>query len=180
MRCVPAVTRTAAALLLVSLAAVGCSNATQGGTGETPDADRPKAKSPTSGAPQAVVSDETRAYFDCLKDNGLTLETTDGGELRVEKGTNSDAKTIAAEKKCVDLRPAPTVSALPKDQLAKARELSACIREKGIKNYPDPDKNGNVQLSAELAKSLKANPDFPKAEQECQPDSSDGDTVVGG
>ncbi|MBT2397064.1 hypothetical protein [Streptomyces sp. ISL-100] len=177
MRCVPAVTRTAAALLLVSLAAVGCSNATQG---EPSDSAQPKAKSPTSGASQTVVSDEMRAYFDCLKDNGLTLETTDGGEPRVEKGTNSDAATIAAEKKCVDLRSEPTVSALPKDQLAKARELSACIREKGIKNYPDPDAKGNVQLSAELAKSLKANPDFPKAEQECQPDSSDGDTVVGG
>ncbi|MCX4788570.1 MULTISPECIES: hypothetical protein [unclassified Streptomyces] len=161
MRSVPAVARTAAALVLFSLVAVGCSDSTSA--------------KPSAGATQRVGE---KAYYTCLKDHGLTLETTDGGALRVEKGKDSSAAILAAEKKCAHLVPAQ--QAPPKEQMELERKMSACLREHGVKGYPDPAPDGNTWPSDELIEEMKTNPDYRKAQRECDPRSEGGDVTVGG
>ncbi|MFI6898564.1 hypothetical protein ACIBM4_31060 [Streptomyces sp. NPDC050256] len=157
---------TAAAMVLFSLVAAGCSGSTDsGGT-------KPHAQS-TQGAGEV-------AYYRCMEDQGIPLDTTEDGSLRIEKGTGSEAVALAAEKKCAPLRPSPPAMVpATKEDMARARELSACLREHGVKDYPDPGPDGEFGLSDEMAYAMKTNPEYREANRVCDPRPA-GESVVGG
>ncbi|MFE2290926.1 hypothetical protein [Streptomyces sp. NPDC059452] len=153
--------------VLAALALTGCSGSADG-------AGQPSA------SPSESVSAQEIAYYRCLEKNGLVLETPNPGQLRVDKDKNTDeAVTVAAEKACQDLQAAIPDTAVSEESLAKARELSSCVREKGFADFPDPDpETGEVDLTvAGVAKD----PKLRAALQECQPKNAGaGDAVVGG
>ncbi|MEU9172091.1 hypothetical protein AB0D34_30575 [Streptomyces sp. NPDC048420] len=169
MRTAPAVPRAAVALCaLAALALTGCS----GG-----DSDSASGKASS----KATVSADIVAYYSCLEKNGLTLETTDAGEPRVDKDKNDESAVPAAERKCKDLlpAPAPAASAISDKELAAARELSACVREKGIADYPDPNPTTG-EVPQDAAAAAKSDPDLLAALQECTPGSGTNDGVSEG
>ncbi|MER6976958.1 hypothetical protein [Streptomyces carpinensis] len=77
-----AVPKIAAVALFTTLLVTGCS-----GSGLS------VAKQEKSPPPSA----QERAYYKCLEKNGLTLETRDDGQLRVDKDKNDDASMVSAE-----------------------------------------------------------------------------------
>ncbi|MFF4759616.1 hypothetical protein [Streptomyces sp. NPDC001292] len=113
-------------------------------------------------------SAQERAYYRCLEKNGLILEARDDGQLRVDKDKNDDASMTSAEAKCVDLlpdvaSPAPAPSAV----VAKSRKFSACVRENGFPEYPDPDPTtAEVDVSDHQAQKFKT-PEFQVAAKKC-------------
>ncbi|THA72812.1 hypothetical protein E6P78_01340 [Streptomyces sp. A0958] len=170
MRPLPAVARAVAALVLFSLATAGCSGSTD--SGQPKPSVKPQAKS-TQGAGEV-------AYYRCMEDQGIPLDTTDDGSLRIEKGADNEAAALAAEKECASLHPSPPAMVpATKEDMARARKLSACLREHGVKDYPDPAPNGDFGLSDELAHAMKTNPDYREARRVCDPRPA-GDPVVGG
>jgi len=173
MRHVPAVARAAASVLLLSLAAVGCSQGTQD---DATGSSTPKTDGSASAA-QEQVSEADRAYYGCLEDAGLVLQTTGEGQLRLDKDKNSAAAVTEAETKCADLQPAPGEVTVSAEDLAAAQELSDCVQGKGIKDYPDPDpKTGELPITDELAAEIKSDPDILAALAECTPDTAGSDT----
>ncbi|MDX3539970.1 hypothetical protein PV721_37785 [Streptomyces sp. MB09-01] len=80
------------------------------------------------------------AYYRCLETNGVPLEKRDDGQLRVDKDKNDAAVEAAAEAKCADRLLSPQAPRqAPAEFVAKAKMVSACIRENGYPDYPDPD-----------------------------------------
>lgn len=169
MRPVPAVFRATAALVLLCLVTAGCSDSTD------PGQSKPQAK-PSSKPAQGA---DGTAYYRCLEDQGIPLDTTEDGVLRVRKGKDNNAAILAAEKKCVRLQPSLTADPVAEEDMARAKKLSACLREHGVKDYPDPGPGGDAPLSNELAHAMKTNPDYRKANRACDP-RAEGDSVAGG
>lgn len=133
-----------------------------------------------SASPSATVSAEEIAYYRCLEKNGLVLETPSPGQLRVDKDKNTDQAAAAeAEEKCRDLQKAIPDAPVSEESLAAAREVSACVRQKGFEDYPDPDpKTGEVDPNAA---GVSKDPGLRAALQECRAKNAVvGDAVVGG
>ncbi|MFJ6480959.1 MULTISPECIES: hypothetical protein [unclassified Streptomyces] len=159
----PAVPGFVAAALLASALVTGCS----GGSGQASDT-----KSPPPSA-------QEQAYYRCLEANGVTLEKRDDGQLRVDKDKYDAAVETKAQAKCADLLPGREAAApAPADAVAKAKKFSACVRENGFPNYPDPDpKTAVVELTAEEQPTY-ATATFQLAARKCSSDASGG--AVGG
>ncbi|UGY92686.1 hypothetical protein [Streptomyces gobiensis] len=152
---------------LAALALTGCAGSSDG------------AAEP-SASPSETVSAEETAYYRCLEKNGLVLETPNPGQLRVDKDKNTDeAAATAAEETCRDFLKAIPDPPVSEERLAAARKVSACVREKGYEDYPDPDpKTGEVDLEAA---GVAEDPELRAALQDCRPTGTGvGDAVVGG
>ncbi|MET8129169.1 hypothetical protein ABZV67_32695 [Streptomyces sp. NPDC005065] len=153
--------------VLAALALTGCAGSVDG------------AAEP-SASPSETVSAEEIAYYRCLEQNGLVLEAPNPGQLRVDKDKNTDeAVAMAAAEKCRDLQKAIPDAPVSEESLAAAREVSACVREKGFDDYPDPDpKTGEVDLEAA---GVSEDPELRVALHDCRPTNAGvGDAVVGG
>ncbi|MFI6058739.1 hypothetical protein [Streptomyces sp. NPDC051286] len=153
--------------VLAALALTGCAGSADG------------AAEPAA-SPSETVSAEEIAYYRCLEKNGLVLETPNPGQLRVDKDKNTDeAVAVAAEEKCRDLQKAIPDAPVSEEDLAAAREVSACVREKGFEDYPDPDpKTGEVDLESA---GVSEDPELRAALRDCRPKNAGvGDAVVGG
>lgn len=118
-------------------------------------------------------------YYRCLEDHGIPLARTSDGVLRVEKGKDNNAAIMAAEKKCAALMPPPAVRRAGKEEMARAMKLSACLREHGVKDYPDPGPDGEAELSSELIHRMKTDVDYREADRVCDP-RPEGDSILGG
>jgi len=131
-------------LMLLSLALGGCSRQ------ESPE-------------PQAKKDDQlekVRAYTKCMRENGVDMQDPEPGSAgmpgipAIGGGTGpageAQAKKIdAAVEKCASLLPADVGEGrkITPEDLAKARELSKCMRENGLPDFPDPDpETGAVKL----------------------------------
>ena len=168
----PAVPRFAAAALLtsllVSLAGTGCSVSGAGaGAGLTEE------KSP-------APSEQERAYYDCLAENGVVLENRDDGLLRVDKDHNADAALVGAQGECVALLPdeAPP-SPAPAALLAKAKRFSACVRENGFPEYPDADPTTGEADPADDRAAPYRTTEFVTTAEKCSSGDA-GDDIAGG
>ncbi|WP_327305162.1 hypothetical protein OG730_17830 [Streptomyces sp. NBC_01298] len=109
-------------------------------------------------------------FYTCMRQHGMTVSYgTDGAPHFVEKDS---PRYPPAQQACLSLLPSPVpVQASPQD-LASARKSSACMREKGISWYPDPDPvTGEVQQkdggTSEQWQALKR--DHRDAYRDCLP-----------
>ncbi|MFJ4870851.1 hypothetical protein [Streptomyces sp. NPDC088757] len=173
------------ALLSVVLLTAGCSDGTSGTTGP--------AASGTAGAPSASASasasapgddasekggadPKQAAYFACLADRGLPMKDSGSGVPVVDTARADPAKVKQAEKDCADRLVVPDADA---EELAEARELTACMRRNGVVRFPDPDpKTGDHDLGSI---DLKESPEALAALKKCgveDPTRTDG--KVGG
>lgn len=63
----------------------------------------------------------------------------------------------------------PNAQKVPKDRKAQAVAYSKCMRANGVKNFPDPNSDGEIQLHAEPGSGMSADdPAFKKADQACK------------
>ncbi|MEU8539559.1 hypothetical protein AB0C52_06080 [Streptomyces sp. NPDC048717] len=171
-------------LLILALGLGGCSSDGDGAPRSAPSTGKTSAApAEPSAAPSAGASPDAAAwaaYYDCLGAQGLKLQDTKAGEKRVDKDANTSEAVAAAEKQCAAKRPGP--SKPDAARLEEAKQVSACVREKGITDYPDPDPaTGDVPLSGDLATRMKSDPKVVAALKACSPAAAgSGGTVVGG
>jgi hypothetical protein len=63
----------------------------------------------------------------------------------------------------------PSGKNVPKDPKARAVAYSKCMRTNGVKNFPDPDSNGEIRLHAEPGNGMSADdPRFQAADKACK------------
>ncbi|MFI2352014.1 hypothetical protein ACH492_34440 [Streptomyces sp. NPDC019443] len=144
----------AAPLLAASLFLVGCAGTTSD-SAKGPGAGQAPSETPTPMDPQE------KEYYLCLEKHGVVLDK-EGGRLRVDKD-NYDAKAEKkAQEQCADLLPARE----EREAAAKrdAQRMADCMREQGVKDYPDPDpETGEVEFTREM----KSDPAFKHASVVC-------------
>lgn len=83
-------------------------------------------------------------FYTCMQEHGMTISYGDNGAPHfVEK---ESPQYPPAQKACLPLLPSPSPVQAGPQELASAREASACMRSKGVSWYPDPDPvTGEVQ-----------------------------------
>ncbi|MGW3656458.1 hypothetical protein ACWD6R_12485 [Streptomyces sp. NPDC005151] len=142
------VTQSLCAALLAAAVLVGCGGAEEDSAGSGSDS----STRPAAGGKPSAASDSERDYYGCLEENGVKIETTSDGELRVVKGGGDEAVQTKAVKECADLLPAPDT---PEDEGETAKAdpaFVACMKAEGFTKY-DRAKNGdNDALIAALKK----------------------------
>src|SRR4051794_5924864 len=151
-------------VLLAALAATASLVAACGSEGE--------GASPASTAQnrQAANRKAMLDYARCMREHGVNMPDPqfNGGRVTMQAGgknTNPDTMRAAdaACKKYTDAIKPPELSADQKEEFKKAALANArCMREHGIKNFPDPtfDENGGAQIR--IGRGTGLDPDDPK------------------
>ncbi|MFE0701935.1 hypothetical protein [Streptomyces sp. NPDC058872] len=104
------------------------------------------------------------------------MTDSDSGVPVVDTARADPAEVKEAETACADELAIPEAGA---EELAEARELTACMRRNGIAEFPDPDpKTGDHDLESIR---LKGSPEAVAAMKKCGlEDRSKTDGKVGG
>ncbi|MDX6312829.1 MAG: hypothetical protein QOF84_713 [Streptomyces sp.] len=162
---------------LIMLAAVPMSALVFGITGCGGGSDDPGvATARTSGgASQSSGADtvqQAQKYANCLKDAGVTMTEGADGTLEVDKDKTAEKTILDASEKCRNLQPAAAATGAPQlsaDDIEKRRQYASCIRQHGVKEYPDPDpQTGESAIDDDLAQQLKSDSKFPSAVTACR------------
>lgn len=114
------------------------------------------------------------AYSQCMRAHGVPDFPDPVGntlQLRASQGSDLDptsAQNIAAQKACKSLQPAgPPGGKVNAAQQANALKYSACMRDNGVPNFPDPVfSGGGVQLK--ITNIDPNSPQFVAAQKACQ------------
>jgi hypothetical protein len=127
-----------AALATVALLGAGCSN----GSAEQGDTAGSSATTVASGSEskQATARDWAVRFAECIRSHGVGDFPDPNEKNEFEYGVSvSPAVWKRATTACKDLQPPGTLSAkrTPKQQSASLR-FAQCIRESGVKDFPDP------------------------------------------
>jgi hypothetical protein len=154
-----------AALAMVALIGVGCGSAENGST--TTDA-------------TATSREKAMKFAECMRDNGVTEfpDPSASGELTIDGIANRSSldTTTAAFKQaigaCRDLEPpgfmGHTRSA---QQQEHALEFAQCMRDNGIKDFPDPTRDGplidTTRIPSAAGRGARSIPGFQAAMQKC-------------
>jgi hypothetical protein len=136
--------RSRAALAMVALVAVisaGC-----GGTGSSGGTSTASSAG-TGGNKNATARGKAVRFSDCMRANGVSAfpDPNASGELTIDavaNGSSLDTSTAAFEQAmsvCKDLEPPGfTGDQRSPEQQAAALVFAQCIRENGVKDFPDP------------------------------------------
>ncbi len=162
--------RAAAAVLAAALLATGCSS----GSGGPGVASVGSTGSPTGSATNHAGS-SMLAYSQCMRTHGVPKFPDPGpnGDLRLQAGpgTGIDPRSSvykAAEQACQALRPTPPAAEQQQNYQALLK-YSSCMRSHGIKDFPDPQPDGRMQIQAKQGSDLDPNSAlFRTAQQACQ------------
>jgi hypothetical protein len=166
-------TRTIAvfALLLALGPAAACA---RGGGTDPQVASAKKADATPSASPSASASRDPDApvkFSRCMREHGISWFPDPGADgrmaLAIPQGTDK-AKMDAAMEACKKFAPnggqPPKMSA---EDLEKARQMSKCMRENGVPDFPDPSTDGGLMIDSSKLGSGPGDPAFDKAEQAC-------------
>jgi hypothetical protein len=124
-----------ATLAMLALIVAGCSNA---GTASSAG---------TGGNKDATARDKAVKFSECMRENGVSdfPDPNASGELTIDavaNGSSLDTSSAAFEQAitaCKDLEPPGfTGDKRSPEQQAAALEFAQCIRENGVKDFPDP------------------------------------------
>jgi hypothetical protein len=165
--------RTAVALIpLLVLGLAGCVRGPQ----QTPTVATARTGDPVAGSdPSAAASHDPDAplkFSQCMRAHGLAWfpDPDSDGRLNVRTPKGLDpSKMDAAQRACIKFAPGPG----PGDrrptaaEMAQLRQLSKCMRAKGITNFPDPNPNGGINLDKGKLGTGPGDPAFDKAQQAC-------------
>jgi hypothetical protein len=136
--------RPLAALAMIAMVAVisaGC-----GGTGSSGNTGTASSAG-TGGNENATGRDRAVQFAECMRANGVSAfpDPNASGELTIDavaNGSSLDTSTAAFEQAmsvCKDLEPSGfTGDKRSPEQQAAALEFAQCIRENGVKDFPDP------------------------------------------
>ncbi|GAB3415948.1 hypothetical protein [Flindersiella endophytica] len=169
-----------AALVLAGLLVAGCAGNEPSGPGVA-DLGTPTA---SASAPNKNVPKDPKAravaYSKCMRANGVESfpdPKADGSiQLHAEPGNGMDPNDptfAAADKACKYLMPPPEVD---RDKIKAANlKYSKCMRENGIKSFPDPKADGSLQIENKMGGELDpTNPKYQAAEKACAKFQADG------
>jgi hypothetical protein len=131
--------RLLAALAMITLISAGCSNAAaQTGTA-------------SSGGTTAATREQAVKFAACMRANGVREfpDPDASGQMTIDgiaNGSSLDTDSAAfkqAISACKDLEPAGfTGSKRSPEQQQAALEVAQCIRDNGVKDFPDPAPDG--------------------------------------
>jgi hypothetical protein len=145
--------------------------------------------SPSAGPQSPAGGHSAAEYAACLQSHGLTMEqyTADDGstQSRPDKDRNDITKITQATEACKALMPtADVVTKAPSAaDIDAKRRYAACIRSKGVPDFPDPDpRTGDFVMDGDLGARIKGNPATAGAMQACQDQLpvTTGGGVIGG
>ena len=129
--------RPLAALAIVALIGAGCSNgsAENGSTGTGT-----ASSTGTGGNRKLTARDKAVKFAECIRAHGVSDFPDPNAKNQFEYGVSvSPAVWERATTACKDLQPPGTLSGkrTPKQQSASLR-FAQCIRDNGVKDFPDP------------------------------------------
>jgi hypothetical protein len=156
-------------LLLVSGVA-GCSRA-NGGSGVA-RASRPPGAS-ASARPTATGGDQEQLlrFARCMREHGVQMDDPKAGEgikLPDVVDPQTAQKVQTAMEACRQYLPnGGQPQKLDPGQLDQLRKFSQCMRDHGIKNFPDPDPNEGLKVDISKLGIDTKDPKFVAAQQAC-------------
>jgi hypothetical protein len=165
----------AVAALVLLASACGGSSSSEG----VANVDSTESTTTGSDSPDGSGSDDPTAYSACMRANGVPKFPDPDAQGRLSifggPGLNPNSPQFkAAEKACENLLPGGgDDQPSPEEQaqgLQEALAYSACIRENGVPNYPDPKTNaeGGIDLDAGASGFDPSSPQFKAAEEACK------------
>ena len=179
----------AAALLGLAAAAAACSSDPSGpgvagaGSGTPTTAASNNAPSGTVSAKQAA---DALAYSQCMRSHGVTnfpdpnadgqIQLSGGSTNGAATGINPNSPTFqAASKACQSKMGPPPTKAQQAQALNNALKQSQCMRNHGIKDFPDPTSSGgHITMSIHAGAGSDLNPNdplFQAAQKACMPNA---------
>jgi hypothetical protein len=134
-----------AALAVVAMVAVisaGCGGTgSSGGTSTTAPVGTTVSSTGTGGNKKATAREKAVKFAECMRENGYPdfPDPKASGEFPSFGISVSPAVWTKALSACKDLQPPGSFSAhLSPQQLSAANKFAQCIREHGVKDFPDP------------------------------------------
>ncbi|GAA2677745.1 hypothetical protein [Actinoplanes palleronii] len=166
-------TRTTLALgALLTVLAAGC--------GQSPGQDPGVATAQSAGVtPSASASasddsgngqDDQLKFSQCMREHGMTwFPDPSNGGLRVKVPSSVKKEDFdAAQKACREFSPGgedgPKITAAELEQM---RQMSQCMRDNGITNFPDPRPDGGIHIDQKLGIDPES-PTFQAAQKKCE------------
>lgn len=162
--------------LLATLAVIIALAAPLAGCGHSGKRDRAGAQSDASKPAEADVGDKARKFASCMREQGIDMPDpeVDGGRVSIAMGGGNAAepgmqeKVEAAQAKCKQYLPdGGQPRKLDPEQLEKARQMSKCMRENGVPNFPDPDENGMIRVDGDQVGVGPDDPAMQEAQRKC-------------
>lgn len=158
--------------LLLTMASAGC--ARDGNSNDTGVASANGGNPTASASASAATGDNAESalkFSQCMREHGLTWfpdPTSDGKmAVKIPQGTPKE-KVDAAQEACKKY--APNGGQPPKldaAALEQARQMSKCMRENGVPNFPDPDPNGQLKVDGNKVGVGPGDPKFDAAQKAC-------------
>jgi hypothetical protein len=161
--------RTALALgLLLTLA--GCAAKTDT-DGIATAAGKPTAKATATATAAVNDADAPLKFAQCMREHGMSWfpdpKPGAGMQLNIPFGTDK-TKVDAAMAACKKFMPnGGTPEKMNPAQLEQARQMSQCMRDHGITNFPDPDANGQIKIDGNKVGAGPGDPKFDAADKAC-------------
>jgi hypothetical protein len=158
------------AVTLALAAVAGC-----GGKGTNdPQVASAQTGGPTASAgATATPSDDPDApikFSRCMREHGISwFPDPKGGGLSIRVPKGQDKKKFdAAQEACKQFMPNGGEMRPPSaEELEQARQMSKCMRENGIPDFPDPNPNGGLTVNGDKMRIKPDSPTWKKAEQAC-------------
>jgi hypothetical protein len=134
--------RPLAALAMLAVIVAGCSNgsAKNGNTGGASSSGT-ASSADTGGNKDATARDKAVKFAECMRENGYPdfPDPKASGEFPTFGISVSPAVWTKALGACKELQPPGSFSAhLSPEQLSAALKFAQCMRENGVKDFPDP------------------------------------------
>jgi hypothetical protein len=157
-------------LLSGALLTAGCSSGSRGPVVPSLGSSTPHGTSSPTGSPR----DRALAYSQCMRTHGIKdfPDPSADGDIRLEAHPGSDldpnsARFKSAQQACKSLEPTGSPQEQAK-QHATALKYSKCMRDHGVKDFPDPNSQGGIQISMSPGSDLDPNsPLFKAADKAC-------------
>lgn len=151
---------------LISLISAGC--------GSNAPAETSTAKASSGAGTKLSARDQAVKFAECIRAHGVSDFPDPDAKNQFEYGVSvSPAVWNRATTACKDLQPPGTLSAkrTPKQQ-AGALEFAQCMRDNGVKDFPDPA-NGDPLIDTTKIPSLgdrspRTDPVFAPAMDKCR------------
>ena len=166
--------------LLITLAAGGCAKTADDG-GKVASAGG--TATPTSSAQaQADRADTALKFSQCMREQGLTWfpdpQPNGGIQLAIPKGSDKQ-KVDKAMEACKKYAPGGGEKRkMSPEDLEEARKVSQCMRDNGVKDFPDPNPDGSMRLDGGKMSMGPGDPTFDEAQKKCFRNGPAGKTKV--
>ncbi|MFD9307210.1 hypothetical protein ACFWCB_31840 [Streptomyces sp. NPDC060048] len=150
------------ALLSLTLLLAGCSGDDDLPSGGAASGVSTPTAKPSSPGKKDEADPRQAAFFRCMEDQGVPMRDTGSGVRVVDESAADPAKVREAERSCESHRVVPPVG---DEQMAQAVKFTACMRENGFPDFPDPDPRTARHDMGEV--DVKGSAQGPAALQKC-------------